>query len=347
MILRATITLVLCVLLPAAVPICAQTPATAPATPPKKTTLIDSLKKAIDGNKDKISDETRAKAEAAARAAMESLPEELKKKAQSMATDPKAAEVRQKALQTVQGVMQSRESPPPAPAVAATAPIPSPPPAGPQALPLQPLLLEDGTTSSQPLRGRTEITATKSAFFDANTGVGIYRGNVRARHPNAYIECEELEIHMEKAKAGVDGAKKSPTKAGDSDILASRSEKKAAGSRALAGADSGIEIAYARGTMVTIEKFDQNGELQIGHCNEVAIYEGKTGNITLRGWPSVQRGSRLLEATDPRCVIVIDQAGRLKADGGVFRTTLIDEKAAANQAGSQPPPPVPAPPARP
>ena len=152
---------------------------------------------------------------------------------------------------------------------------------------------------------------------------------------------------MEKQTTGPDGKKKA-SKAGDSDILASRSEKKAAGAPTIGGQDSGIDIAYARGTMVTIEKFDENGELQIGHCNEVAIYEGKTGNITLRGWPSVQRGSKLLEATDPRCVIVIDQAGRLKADGGVFRTTLIDEKAAAAAApGSQPPPPTPAAPVRP
>jgi hypothetical protein len=210
---------------------------------------------------------------------------------------------------------------------------------------LQPLLLDDPQSARQTQAGRTEITATKSAYFDANTGIGIYRGNVRARHPNAYIECEELEIHMEKDKTGADGKKKA-SKSGDGDILASRTEKKAAGTPALGGEDSGIEIAYARGTMVTIEKFDENGELQIGNCNEVAIYDGKTGNITLRGWPSVQRGSKLLEATDPRCVIVIDQAGRLKADGGVFRTTLIDEKAAAAP-GSQPPAPTPAAPVRP
>lgn len=330
----------------------AQTPAAEP--PKKKTTLIDSLKKAIDGSKGNVSDETRQKAEAAARAAMEALPDDLKKKAQDMASDPKAAEMRQKAIQTVQGAMQSRDTPPattPAGAPATeTKPTAPPAPVGPQPQRLQPLLLDDPQAAQQAKTGRTEITATKSAYFDANTGVGIYRGNVRARHPNAYIECEELEIHMEKKKAGPDGKKKAPAKSGDADILASRSEKKSAGTAsAIPGSqESGIDMAYARGTMVTIEKFDENGELQIGHCNEVAIYEGKTGNITLRGWPSVQRGSKLLEAADPRCVIVIDQAGRLKADGGVFRTTLIDEKAAAAAApGSQPPPPTPAAPVRP
>lgn len=322
----------------------AQTPAPppTPAPEPKKKGLIDTIKKAIDGNKDRVSDETRQKAEAAAKAAMEALPADLKDKALQMATDPKAAEMRQKAIQTVQGAMQSRETPPPAQETVAPAQAaaPGPPPqVGPQPRKLQPLVLDDPKEARQVKNGRTEITATKSAYFDANTGIGIYRGNVRARHPNAYIECEELEIHMEKDKAGAEGKKKASN---DLDILASRSEKKASG--ASVAQDTGIEIAYARGPMVTIEKFDEQGELQIGHCNEVAIYDGKTGAITLRGWPSVQRGNKLLEATDPRCVIVIDQAGRLKADGGLFRTTLIDEKAAQ---GSQPPATTPAAPARP
>jgi lipopolysaccharide export system protein LptA len=321
----------------------AQSPAPAPEQPKKKG-LIDTIKKAIDGNKDRVSDETRQKAEAAAKAAMEALPADLKDKALQMATDPKAAEMRQKAIQTVQGAMQSRETPPPAqetvaPAQAAT---PGPPPqVGPQPRKLQPLVLDDPQEARQAKNGRTEITATKSAYFDANTGVGIYRGNVRLRHPNAYIECEELEVHLDKDKdqASADRKKKAPN---DIDILASRSEKKAAG--ASQPEDTEIEVAYARGSMVTIEKFDENGELQIGHCNEVAIYDDNTHSFTLRGWPSVQRGNKLLEATDPRCVIVIDQAGRLKADGGFFRTTLIDEKAAQ---GSPPPVTTPAAPARP
>ena len=193
MILRAHL-LCLAAFATAAGGLAAQTPAAEP--PKKKSTLIDSLKKAIDGNKDKVSDETRQKAEAAARAAMEALPDDLKKKAQDMASDPKAAEVRQKALQTVQGAMQSRETPPAtAPAAespAETKPASPPPPVGPQPQRLQPLQLDDPQSAQQAKTGRTEITATKSAYFDANTGIGIYRGNVRARHPNAYIECEEL-----------------------------------------------------------------------------------------------------------------------------------------------------------
>jgi hypothetical protein len=91
--------------------------------------------------------------------------------------------------------------------------------------------------------GRMEITANRSAYFDANTGIAIYRGNVRARHPNASIDCEELEIHMEKDKSGSQGRKKATN---DADILASRTEKKAAG--ASAAQDTGIEVAYARGS---------------------------------------------------------------------------------------------------
>ena len=123
----------------------AQSPTPAPEQPKKKG-LIDTIKKAIDGNKDRVSDETRQKAEAAAKAAMEALPADLKDKALQMATDPKAAEMRQKAIQTVQGAMQSRETPPPAQETVAPAQAaaPGPPPqVGPQPRKLQPLVLDD------------------------------------------------------------------------------------------------------------------------------------------------------------------------------------------------------------
>ena len=328
----------------------AQTPVPPPQpkptpVPPQKKGLVDTITKVIDGSKGRLSDESRQKAEAAAKAAMQALPDDLKSKALQMAKDPKAADIRQKAVQTVQSAMQSRETPPrPAQETAAATRAadnsPEPPPqVGPQPRKLQPLNLDDPEETQKAKSGRMEITANRSAYFDANTGIAIYRGNVRARHPNASIDCEELEIHMEKDKSGSQGRKKATN---DADILASRTEKKAAG--VSAAQDTGIEVAYARGSRVTIEKFDEQGELQIGHCNEVAIYDGQTGSVTLRGWPSVQRGNKLLEATDPRCIIMIDPAGRLKADGGLFRTTLIDEKAAQ---GSQPPANTPAAPDRP
>jgi hypothetical protein len=70
-------------------------------------------------------------------------------------------------------------------------------------------------------KGQILITAQKSAFFDANLGYGLYTGDVKARHPQMYIECEELEIYMAKQE-GVAAPKPKPANpaAKDSDILA-------------------------------------------------------------------------------------------------------------------------------
>lgn len=302
------------------------------ASEPKKSggNLLDTAKRLLQGNKDRVSDETRKKAEEAARAAMNAVPDDIKNKAQELVKGQGAEEARKKAIQTVQGMVKgkSQESPNPAPvtetvAVARPANPAAAAAVGPQPQRLQPLVFEDPqiATPAAPT-GQTVITATKSLFLDAKSNAAIYRGSVKALSPDFNIFCDELELHMKKDANGSIKGKPKPKTATDAEILASRAEKKANGQigRGLPK-DSPIDMAYARGTMVTIEINDPAGELQIAHCNEVAIFDGKTGIFTLRGWPSVQKGDTFMEATDPRCYIIIDSKGKLTADGGAFRTT--------------------------
>jgi lipopolysaccharide export system protein LptA len=236
----------------------------------------------------------------------------LKDKTKAMLTAPETAEMRAKAMQAAQALIQSNSAattpaqPSPGTPVVETPPLP----AGPQPQPLQPLNLDEAPKTS---KGQIVITARKSAFFDANRGYGMYVGNVRARHPQMYIECEELELYMVKQEGGVLGeSKPKPAPAApaarDSDILAQPSKK--------AGAQGGnIDRADARGPMVLIEKMSAEGELQVGHCKHL-IYDGKTGNSTLLDWPQVQAGNKLHKATEPGCVMVIDQKGLLTTTGG-------------------------------
>ena len=296
---------------------------------PKKgaATLIDAAKRLIDGNKGKIDEETRKKAEAAARAAMNAVPEDIKNKAQELAKDPKAAAARQKALETVQGTMRGGDQPPQPATPAAGTPaaettLPAVP-AGPQPQRLRPLVFERPAVAD-PTRD-TVITATQSGSLDPNTWIGIYRGNVKVRHPKGTIECDELEVHMKKdSKGQVVGENKAP-KGGDSDILATRSEKNATSKAGmLEKHDPPFEIAYARGTMIRVEMIATDGTTRVATCNEVAIYDNRKDTITLRGMPGIQVGNRLIEATDPRCYIVIDGNGKLQTEGGVFRTILAE-----------------------
>ncbi len=293
-------------------------------TPKKASGLIDAAKRLLE-KKDTVSDETKKKAADAAKSALNQVPEDLQKKAKDMLTDPRAAAARSQALEAIKST--TKKSAETAARPASSAPVA---PSGAQPRRLAPLTLD----APKPARStQTVVTATKTAYFDNEKGEGLYTGNVRVRSPQGSIDCEELEIHMPKQSAGKD--KKKPS-AADSDILASGPGSSPLGVRP--------EIAYARGSMVTIEKLTAEGELQVAHCNEVAIYDGKTGKITLRGWPSVQQGGKLIEATDPRTYMIIDESGKLSVEGGPQRTTLVGENSSgATAPANETPPASPAP----
>ena len=266
----------------------------------------------LDFRKKNVDESTKAKAVDAAKTIIQAIPDDLKDKTKAMLTAPESAEMRAKAMQAAQTLIQSTSAattpaqPSPGTPVVET----PPPPAGPQPQLLQPLNLDEAPKTS---KGQIVITARKSAFFDANRGYGIYVGDVRARHPQMYIECEELELYMAKQEGGVLGESKPKAApvapaAKDSDILAQPSKK--------SGTQGGnIDKADARGPMVLIEKMSAEGELQVGHCKHL-IYDGKTGNSTLLDWPQVQAGNKLHKATEPGCVMVIDQKGMLTTTGG-------------------------------
>lgn len=282
----------------------------------------------FDFRKKNVDEETKARAIDAAKSAVKQVPDEVKDKAKELLVSPEAAEMRQKALQAAQALMQNTTS-----AGAATSPAIAvaetpPPPVGPQPKPLQPLNLDEAPKAT---KGQILITAQKSAFFDANAGYGIYTGDVKARHPQMYIECEELELYMAKQQGGALNAPK-PKPPGpaakDSDILAPPGKAENAGTP--------IEKAYARGPMVTIEKVSEDGELQIGHCKDL-FYDGKNDVTTLRDWPQVQAGNKLHQATEPGCVMIIDKGGKLTTTGGHRTVILQGEEATPRSRGGMAP----------
>lgn len=306
----------------------------------------------FDFRKKKIDEETKVKAIDAAKEAVKQVPDEMKDKAKELLLSPDSAEMRQKALQAAQSMIQgqgtasspaaatppiatepppaSAPAPAPAPMVAVVETPPPPPPSGPQPKPLQPLNLDEAPKAT---KGQIDITAQKSAFFDANNNYGIYTGDVKARHPQMYIECEELELFMTKQQGSVLGAPKPPKNgpaAKDSDILA---PAKKTGRSA-----PPIDRADARGPMVTIEKISEDGELQIGHCKHL-IYDGKTEQTTLLEWPQVQAGNQLHKATEAGCIMVIDKTGKLTTTGGHETIILQGDEIAPRKNGQASPAP--------
>lgn len=260
----------------------------------------------FDFRKKKVDESTKTQAMDAVKTVVKQVPEEVTDKAKELLTAPETAEMRQKALQAAQALMQGATGATATSASPAVAVVeaPPPPPVGPQPKPLQPLNLDEAPKAT---KGQILITAQKSAFFDANEGYGIYTGAVKARHPQMYIECEELEIWMAKQEGAALKPKAASPAPKDTDILAPPKKK--------ANEGSPIEKADARGPMVTVEKVAEDGELQIGRCKHL-IHDGKTGTTTLYDWPQVQVGNQLHKSTEPGCVMIIDKAGKLTTHGG-------------------------------
>lgn len=278
----------------------------------------------FDFRKKNVDEATKSKALEAAKSMAKQVPDSVKDKAKELLISPESAEMRQKALQAAQSLMHGAAIDTPKAAITPEtgASSPSvhvietpPPPNGPQPKPLQPLNLDEAPKTT---KGQIVITAQKNAFFDANLGYGLYTGDVKVRHPQMYIECEELELFMAKTGGALNSPKPSGPAAKDSDIIAPVKKETNEG--------SGIEKADAKGPMVTVEKVSEAGELQIGHCKHL-IYDGKTGDSTLYEWPQVQAGNKLHKATEQGCVMIIDQKGKLTTHGGHQTTILQGEDA--------------------
>ena len=297
----------------------------------------DGSRPLFDFRKKKVDEETKAKAIDTARDAVKQVPDELKDKAKALLLSPEGVEMRQKTLQAAQTMIQGKPAAAAGSAAPATDPVPvaaapsiavveaPPSPVGPQPKPLQPLNLDEAPKAT---KGMIDITAQKTSYFDANTNYAIFTGDVKARHPQMYIECEELELFMAKQEGGALGAtkpKKPAPMSKDSDILAP--PKKAASSA------PPIDKADARGPMVTIEKISEDGELQIGRCKHL-IYDGKTESTTLLEWPQVQAGNQLHKATEAGCIMVIDKNGKLTTTGGHETTVLQGDEVTPRRIGS-------------
>lgn len=257
--------------------------------------LTDAAKAALQ------SPEVKAQAAEAAKAAAKTLLPEAQK------------------MMGAQGETPAGDAPPAA--TATTTPAADQPPAappGPVPGALQPLAAaQEDASGKKPVA----VIESDSCVFDSGTRVLIYTGNVRARHPQFYIECEELIVHLEQEAQATDKAAKPAPKPSTIDpIMAGKKgqpEKR----------QSTVKKAIASGPMVRIEKANPSGELQRAFCRN-AVYEGSTGIITMRDNPQVQTGNVMQMAITPDTVMTFDEKGNFNSNRRT-RTVILSEEEGA------------------
>lgn len=270
--------------------------------------LTDAAKKALE------SPEAKAKAAEAAKAAAKSLLPEAQKMMGGLA--PQAAEG------TLPGAAPATADQPPAAASVLEGPKP-------QAL--QPLSAPpEGIDNRKPVA----VIEADTSVFDPNTGILIYTGNVRARHPQFYIECEELEVHLDTkdSKGGKPEVAKEEKPATPNRLDPVKSG--GAGKAGQSSRQSSVKKAIATGPMVRIEKANDQGDLQRAFCRH-AVYDGKSGVITMRDNPQVQTGNVMQVATTPDTVMTFDEKGNFNSNRRTRTVILSEDNAPGAQRGNQ------------
>jgi secreted protein with Ig-like and vWFA domain/lipopolysaccharide export system protein LptA len=160
---------------------------------------------------------------------------------------------------------------------------------------------------------KTVVTLTGQSTFDAAKSIATFTENVRVYHPDFYLECDELELVI--AKQAISEKPDAAPKAEVSD------------SETSAESEGKIEKLFARGSMVLIEKYQENGkDIQVGKCKNLT-YDGKTGLLTLSVWPQMQRGAQMQVALDASTVMTLSSKGEFHTKGR-SRTEIIQGEAA-------------------
>lgn len=144
----------------------------------------------------------------------------------------------------------------------------------------------------RPKGAKTEITAKKQATFDNTTSIAEFEGNVVVKDVQFTLFCDRLKVTLAKNRKGLQLVE---------------------------------AFGDARDKVIIVqENTDAAGKVTkaIGRATK-ATYDPTTGIITLIGWPSVQHGINLQQATEESTIMTLDRAGKMDTKGG-SKTTIVE-----------------------
>jgi hypothetical protein len=168
----------------------------------------------------------------------------------------------------------------------------------------------------------TAVGPKSASFFDGSQSMGVFTGDVEVTHPQFHLTCDTLEVYMVKEGEKSATAPKAASKTA-SQLAAEGAAGAPGDSSAALPEGSSIRQAIAKGRKVVVQKPSETGEMQIGVCRH-ATYVGATGEMIMRDWPQVQKGTNLILATSATTVITILNDGKLKT-AGPTTTKIIQE----------------------
>ena len=216
---------------------------------------------------------------------------------------------------------------------------PAPPKAAGKPLPPLPKPKEIKPTSQD-----TVVTCDGGMFFDGEIGVLVYLKNIRLANPQFDLSCSnQLKIFLEKQPEKPKAKRKSKpagnpqpppeSAAPDAKNTAKKPTAKQPGNPALPGLPSDdlfggnrfgdVRQIVATGDVVIVQK--KAGGQPVIAMADTAIFDGKTGDVILRGGlPKLQQGRSAIQAREPGLYIRIYKNGNVATKPGKWKTIAAD-----------------------
>lgn len=153
-------------------------------------------------------------------------------------------------------------------------------------------------TKGRPKDAKTEITAKKEATFDNASSIAEFEGSVVVKDPQFTLFCDRLKVTLNKDRKGLELVE------------------------AFGNTDNSVVIIQ--------DNVDDSGKKvrSVGRAT-YATFNPATGDVTLKGSPSVQNGPNL-QVGDKDTIIILNRNGKMRTIGSSV-TRIIDTSAASQQ----------------
>lgn len=164
---------------------------------------------------------------------------------------------------------------------------------------------------------QTDIDASESATFNSKDRVAVFTGNVKVTDPRFQLVCDRLTVFLSKAAPA--GQNAAATPAPTPTPTPATGKKGKGDDSATPSGGGGIDHAVAEGHVVILQKKaatkpGEEEKISIGR-GEVGTFDNKTGDMTLKGWPSLEQNGSSLIASAEGTVMTIHRDSSLDTNG--------------------------------
>ena len=167
---------------------------------------------------------------------------------------------------------------------------------------------KDGTTE-------TDIDASQSASFSSKDRIAVFIGNVKVTDPRFQLVCDKLTVFLNKPTPAGQNAAATPAPTATPAPAAG----KGGAEDATPSGGSGIDHVLAEGHVVILQKKaptkpGEEEKISIGR-GETGTFDNKSGDMVLRGWPSLEQNGSSLIAKSEGTVMTIHRDSSLNTEG--------------------------------